>query len=73
MAVLPGEEWIMQQIDGDVVLFHAYTEEEVVRFNPSDGDETAKSQKVIYDSERLNDEQKAFAYFWSGYFYAHAN
>lgn len=71
MAVLPGEEWVMQQIDGQVVLFQAYTEEEIVRFDPTDANETAKAQKVIYDSEELNAEQKSFAHFWSGYFYAH--
>jgi hypothetical protein len=72
MAVLPSEEWLMQQIDGEVVLFHRYTEEELLRFNPFDGDEAAKAQKKIYDLGELDAEDKAFAHFWSGYFYAHA-
>lgn len=71
MARLPGEEWLIQQIDGEVILFHEYSEEEIVRFDPSEADETARAQKVIYDSD-LTDEQKTFAHFWSGYFYAHA-
>jgi hypothetical protein len=27
---------------------------------------------VINDAPELNDEEKTFAHFWSGYFYAHA-
>lgn len=69
MARLPSEMWIIQQIGGEVVLFQDYTEIEIVRFDPSNADECAKAQKVIYDSE-LSDEDKVFAHFWSGYFYA---
>jgi hypothetical protein len=71
MARLPSEEYLIQQIDGQVILFHSFTEEEVIRFDPSDGAATAKAQKVIYDSP-LSDEDKCFAHFWSGYFHAHA-
>ena len=72
MAQLPSDgEWLIQQIDGMVVLFNRYTEAEIVRFDPSDADATAKSQHTIYLSP-LSDEQKCFAYFWSGYFHAHA-
>jgi hypothetical protein len=70
VAVL-GEEWLIQQIDGHVILFHRYTEQEIVRFDPSDANAAARAQKVIYDSD-LGDEEKCFAHFWSGYFYAHA-
>jgi hypothetical protein len=73
MAQLPPDgTWLVQQIDGEVVVFHAYTEEEVVRFDPHDADTTAKAQKTIYDSDKLTPEQKCYAHFWSGYFYAHA-
>lgn len=72
MAQLPGGEWLIQQIDGVVRLFHRYTEEEVVAFDPSDGTAAAQAQQVIHDSVVLNDEQKCFAHFWSGYFYAYA-
>jgi hypothetical protein len=72
MARLPSERYVMQQIEDDVVLFEDYTEREIVRFNPSNQDATAKAQKVIHDSE-LSDEDKTFAHFWSGYFYAYSN
>jgi hypothetical protein len=67
-----GENWLIQQIGGEVILFKRYTEEEIVRFAASDGNAAAQAQKVIYDSDQLTDEEKCFAHFWSGYFYAHA-
>ena len=70
MARLPGE-WVIQQIGGEVILYHEYTDREIVRFDPSDANATAQAQKTIYDSD-LDAEQKTFAHFWSGYFYAHA-
>lgn len=78
MATLPPDGmWLVQQVDTadgneDVVIFHRHTEEEVVRFSPFDADATARAQKTISDTDRLTQEQKAFAHFWSGYFYAHA-
>lgn len=72
MAQLPSEDWMIQQMGGEVVLFHRYTEEEIVRFNPADANTAAQAQKTIWDSEKLNDEDRCFAHFWSGYFYAHA-
>lgn len=71
MAQLPGGEWLIQQIDGQVILYNRFTEQEVVRFDPSDANSAAQAQGTIHDSE-LSDEQKSFAHFWSGYFYAHA-
>ena len=71
MARLPSEQFIIQQIDGQVVLFEEGSEREIVRFSSADANATAEAQKVIYDSD-LSDEDKCFAYFWSGYFYAHA-
>jgi len=74
MAQLPPNgDWLIQQIGGEVILFHRYTEEEVLRFVPSDTDAVAVAQKKIYDTDQLTDEEKCFAHFWSGYFYAHAN
>jgi hypothetical protein len=67
-----GENWLIQQIGGEVILFKRYTEEEIVRFPANDGDAAAKAQKVIHDSHQLTDEEKCFAHFWSGYFYAHS-
>jgi hypothetical protein len=73
MAQLPPDGmWLMQQIGNEVILFHRDTEEEVVRFNPGDGDAVARAQHTIYLSNALSDEAKCFAHMWSGYFYAHA-
>lgn len=69
MATLPSETWLIQQIDNEVILFHRYTEEEIVRFKPSDADACAKAQGVIHFDARLSDEDKTFAHFWSGYFH----
>jgi hypothetical protein len=68
MARLPSEEWLMQEVDGQVILYREGSEEEIVRFNPSDQNACALAQKVIHDSQ-LSDEDKCFAHFWSGYFY----
>lgn len=74
MAQLPPDgEWLIQEIDGEVILYHRYTEEEIVRFDPSDADAAARAQSVIYANPRLTDEQKSFVHFWYGYFYAHAS
>ena len=71
MARLPSDIWLIQQIDDEVILFKDDDSEEIVRFDPSDADEAARAQKTIHDS-KLSDEDKCFAHFWSGYFYAHA-
>lgn len=73
MAQLPSGDWLIQQIDGEVVLFHRYTEDEIVRFNPSDANAAAQAQHTIFNDVRLDDEDTCFAHFWSGYFYAHAS
>jgi hypothetical protein len=72
MARLPGDRFLIQQIDGAVILFREGSEQEIVRFDPSDPDAAARAQKVIHDSSKMNAEEKSFAHFWSGYFYAHA-
>lgn len=73
MARLPGERYLIQQMDdGDVVLFEDGSEREIVHFDPSDQNITAMAQKTIFESE-LNAEEKCFAHFWSGYFYATAS
>lgn len=73
MAQLPPDgRWLIQQESGVVTLFDRYTEEEVIKVDPADADAMAKAQKEIHDDERLDSEQKCFAHFWCGYFYAHA-
>lgn len=55
-----------------MILFQEGSEEEVVRFDPRDVADTSLAQKTIHES-RLSDEDKCFAHFWSGYFYAHVS
>lgn len=73
MAGLPPDGRILvQQNDGIVTVFDSCSQEEYIRFNPSDMDDAAKAQLKIFACQQLTDEQKCFAHFWSGYFYAHA-
>jgi len=74
MAQLPPDgTWLMQQIGDEVLLFHRYTEEELLRFNPSDMDAVKRAQGDIDALTQLDAEQKGIAHFWSGYFYAYAS
>ncbi|MFJ1765016.1 hypothetical protein ACIOD2_32145 [Amycolatopsis sp. NPDC088138] len=70
MAQLPSEQFLMQQIGPDVVLFDRYTEDEIVRYPVADQDATAKAQHKIATSS-LGEEDRCFAHFWAGYFWAH--
>lgn len=72
MAQLPGGDWLVQQVENEVIIFRRYTEKEIVRIEANNPDAFAKAQKTIYDSEELTAEQKCFAHFWCGYFYAHS-
>lgn len=70
MAILPSGQYLIQMIGDDkVILFDRYNDDEIVRFDPRDADATAKAQHTIYES-KLSPEDKAFAHFWCGYFYA---
>jgi hypothetical protein len=62
----------VQQIGGHVILFEDFTERQVVRFDPADGNAAADALDVIRDSG-LGDEDKCYACFWAGYFHAYAN
>lgn len=70
MARLPSERFLVQQIGPDVVLFEDGSERELARWPAGDGNAVARAQKVIHDSE-LGEEDKCFAHFWAGYFWAH--
>lgn len=73
MAQLPPDgTWLMQQESGIVRLFHRYTERVLVEFDPGDANAASVAQGRIAALTDLTDEQKCFAHFWSGYFYAHA-
>jgi hypothetical protein len=77
MARLPSGRYLIQQIADDVVLFEEGSEREIVRFPLHDGQRRAdasgimRAQKSIRESD-LPDEDKSFAHFWAGYFYAFA-
>jgi hypothetical protein len=75
MAQLPPDgRWLMQQVGSEVILFDRHNDEhEIARFNPAVPLAVAQVQKVIYDSTELTDEQKSFAHFWAGYFYAYTS
>lgn len=72
MARLPSEQYLMQQIGSQVTLFEDFTEREIARFDPADGNAAADALDVIRDSE-LSGEDKCYACFWAGYFHAYAN
>jgi hypothetical protein len=68
MARLPSGRFLIQQIGRQVILFEEYTEREIARFDPSDQCSLSRMVESIRDSE-LDDPDKAWAHFWSGYFY----
>lgn len=71
MATLPSSGFLVQSSGTEVFILNPHTEEELVRFNVRDPDTVAKAQQTIRELPELNDEDKSFAHFWSGYFYAH--
>ena len=72
MARLPSERYLIQQIGGMVVLFEEYPGREIARWIAADGKSAAIAQGLIHHNPEMSDEDKCFAHFWSGYFYAHA-
>ncbi len=74
MAQLPPDgEILIQQNDGIVTIFNQHTQEEFLRFDSGDANAAAQAQAAIHQETRLTEEQKCFAHFWSGYFYANAS
>jgi len=67
MARLPSERYLVQQIDGQVVLFEDFTEREITRFDPGSVLASGHALEEIAVSE-LADEDRCFACFWAGYF-----
>lgn len=72
MARLPSMEWLVQRIGDEVMVYQDPTGKEVVRYRVDDADAMAKAQQTIHDSTLLTDEDKCFAHFWCGYFWASA-
>lgn len=71
MARLPSEQYVVQQIDGTVILFREHPEETILSFEPADKTSVSAALQHIRSSE-LDDQDKCFAYFWTGYFAAYA-
>ena len=72
MAQLPPDgEWLVQSSGSEVFVMHRYSEEEIVRFDANDTDAMCKAQATISATDKLNAEQKSFAHFWCGYFFAY--
>lgn len=73
MAQLPPDGQILVHlIKKDIVIFDRYSEFEYHRFDASDANTVAIAQGRIWHDNRLTDEQRCYAIFWSGYFYGHA-
>jgi hypothetical protein len=72
MARLPSQRFLIQQAGADVVLFEEGTEREIVRYPAGIFEATARAQKIIHDCPGLDEQDKAFAHFWAGYFWAGA-
>lgn len=73
MAQLPGDRFLIQQVGGDVILFGRHDGEEIVKFDPTDREAVVAALATIHTSTVLTEDEKAFAHFWSGYFYAIAH
>jgi hypothetical protein len=71
MARLPSMGFIIQLIGPDIVLFEDGSEEEVVRYPAGDGNAAAIAQGVVHRHPGMSEEDKCFAHFWCGYFWAH--
>lgn len=72
MAKLPPDsQWLVQMVGLEVIVFQPGSEDEIVRFLVTDIDSVCRAQAVIAESDRLTVEQRSFAHFWCGYFYAH--
>lgn len=72
VARLPSERYLIQLIGDEVILFEDGSEREIVRYPVTDQTSIGPAQKIIHDSE-LSDEDKCFAHFWCGYYYANSS
>lgn len=73
MAQLPPDgTWLMQQMDGLVHVFNRDTEEQLVEFDPGDPSSFGPALQRMWETDVFNGEQKSFAAFWTGYYFAHA-
>jgi hypothetical protein len=71
MAQLPNSDYLVQSAAPFIFIVHRHSEEELVKVDATDKDAVAKAQFTIHKLPQLSEEDKAFAHFWFGYFYAH--
>lgn len=72
VARLPSNEFLIQQLgDGQVILFRdgSDPDEILVRYDPRESNSMAAGIRQIWQSVILDDQDKAFACLWVGYFY----
>jgi hypothetical protein len=70
MAQLPNTDWLVQSAGTQIFIVHRYTEEELIKVDATDMNAVAQAQKIIHYLPELSAEDKCFAHFWFGYFYA---
>jgi hypothetical protein len=64
-----NDQWLMQQVEGVVVLFNEYIDEQITEFKPSRSLSVANAIEEIKTTDKLNQDDKTLAIFWAGYFY----
>lgn len=57
---------------GPVEVLNSITREVMFTFDPKNANKELINEKVIYDSDKLNNEEKCLLHFWIGFFYAMA-
>ena len=72
MARLPNEEWLVQSIGGDTVVFRESDGYELVRVPSGDPGAIGPALRIVATTSLLDLEDRALALFWLGYFHAHA-
>jgi len=70
MARLPSDRYLIQEIGSMIYLFEEHSEEEIVSFDPFFLEDVRRAQAIIDESSELSPEDKTWAHFWSGYFFA---
>jgi hypothetical protein len=74
MALLPGNMQITEIGDGQIAIIDSpgYDDEKVLfKYDGRNSRELVVMKDKIFNSDLLTDEQKFYAGFWMGYFYAH--
>lgn len=71
MARLPSMNYLVQLVGSEVIVSEDGTDRIIIRYDSTNPNDAARAQESIYASE-MSDEDKCFAHFWCGYFYAHS-